>query len=576
MRCAWNADTVVSNSLLANLQLPPGPHARQAIRPTLQPGPVSCQWLRRWRSSSGCGTWPRRSCSPVLDRSGVSTAASGRAMTISTISSPSPSQRRQVKRVTMPTAPAGPAVAVGGGADRTIRRRRRWVTLIARLPSPAPHDAQHMIGTQGQPSAAVSGDDGTMIGALTRSPADVRGRMTEHAQAACRRRRAGTRRRRWSGFESPRERCADATKRRRGRCSDDVVEDGGSPSRGTRPRRGSPEVHLQAGPLPRQPVGDHVDADLRERSAPPSVSEPHAGEIGQQDGSGSRARPAGFMASRFGSRSARSADWGIIGRFQGLCRALHQGPSGPPGVTDAPIQRAVRARSGAKALRIRLPGSHQAKRQPIRVSCAPELDQTFRLQVLCQNRPTSCCQASWSAWSAPTAAASPTSWTRCAGCWASPKASELRGESMQDVIFNGSTSRKPASRASVELVSTTPTTAPAGREPVRRDRRQARAHARRHQQLLHQQPAGAPPRRAGRVFLGTGLGPRAYAIIGQGTISRIIESARGAAPVPRRGRRRLQVQGAAPRDRKPAEGHAREHDAVEDILRELDAATWTS
>ncbi len=51
-------------------------------------------------------------------------------------------------------------------------------------------------------------------------------------------------------------------------------------------------------------------------------------------------------------------------------------------------------------------------------------------------------------------------------------------------------------------------------EPVHRDRRQARAHARRHQQLLHQQPAGAPARRAGRV----------PAIIGQGTISRIIES----------------------------------------------------
>ena len=32
------------------------------------------------------------------------------------------------------------------------------------------------------------------------------------------------------------------------------------------------------------------------------------------------------------------------------------------------------------------------------------------------------------------------------------KASELRGESMQDVIFNGSTHRKPAGRASVELV----------------------------------------------------------------------------------------------------------------------------
>ena len=32
------------------------------------------------------------------------------------------------------------------------------------------------------------------------------------------------------------------------------------------------------------------------------------------------------------------------------------------------------------------------------------------------------------------------------------KASELRGESMQDVIFNGSGGRKPVSRASVELV----------------------------------------------------------------------------------------------------------------------------
>ena len=32
------------------------------------------------------------------------------------------------------------------------------------------------------------------------------------------------------------------------------------------------------------------------------------------------------------------------------------------------------------------------------------------------------------------------------------KASELRGESMQDVIFNGTNTRKAASRASVELV----------------------------------------------------------------------------------------------------------------------------
>ena len=31
-------------------------------------------------------------------------------------------------------------------------------------------------------------------------------------------------------------------------------------------------------------------------------------------------------------------------------------------------------------------------------------------------------------------------------------AKQLRGESMQDVIFNGSSTRKPVSRASVELV----------------------------------------------------------------------------------------------------------------------------
>jgi hypothetical protein len=51
----------------------------------------------------------------------------------------------------------------------------------------------------------------------------------------------------------------------------------------------------------------------------------------------------------------------------------------------------------------------------------------------------------------------------------------------------------------VELVFDNAGTAPAASGTVCRDRRQARAHARRHQQLLHQQPAGAPARRAGRV-----------------------------------------------------------------------------
>ena len=64
------------------------------------------------------------------------------------------------------------------------------------------------------------------------------------------------------------------------------------------------------------------------------------------------------------------------------------------------------------------------------------------------------------------------------------------------------------------------------------------------------------------IFLGTGLGPRAYAIIGQGMISASSNRKPGrAAPVPRRSGRRLEVQGAPPRDREPAARHAREPDA---------------
>ena len=104
------------------------------------------------------------------------------------------------------------------------------------------------------------------------------------------------------------------------------------------------------------------------------------------------------------------------------------------------------------------------------------------------------------------------------------KASELRGESMQDVIFNGSGQRKPAGRASVELVFDN-TLARAGgqwnafaeiavRRVLTRDGTSS--------YYINNQPVRR--RDVQDVFLGTGLGPRAYAIIGQGTISRIIES----------------------------------------------------
>ena len=104
------------------------------------------------------------------------------------------------------------------------------------------------------------------------------------------------------------------------------------------------------------------------------------------------------------------------------------------------------------------------------------------------------------------------------------KASELRGESMQDVIFNGSGQRKPASRASVELVFDNTIARAGGQWNSYAEIAVRRVLTRDGSSSYYIN--GQPVRRRDvqDVFLGTGLGPRAYAIIGQGTISRIIES----------------------------------------------------
>ncbi len=104
------------------------------------------------------------------------------------------------------------------------------------------------------------------------------------------------------------------------------------------------------------------------------------------------------------------------------------------------------------------------------------------------------------------------------------KASELRGESMQDVIFNGTTSRKPASRSSVELVFDNSDHRAGGQWGQFTEIAVKRVLTRdgTSSYYINNQPVRR--RDVQDVFLGTGLGPRAYAIIGQGTISRIIES----------------------------------------------------
>jgi len=104
------------------------------------------------------------------------------------------------------------------------------------------------------------------------------------------------------------------------------------------------------------------------------------------------------------------------------------------------------------------------------------------------------------------------------------RAAELRGESMQDVIFNGSGERKPASRASVEMVFDNSMGRVGGAWSGFAEISVKRVLTRDGQStyLINQQVVRRKD--VHDIFLGTGLGPRAYAIIGQGTISRIIEA----------------------------------------------------
>ena len=104
------------------------------------------------------------------------------------------------------------------------------------------------------------------------------------------------------------------------------------------------------------------------------------------------------------------------------------------------------------------------------------------------------------------------------------RASELRGESMQDVIFSGSSQRKASARASVELVfdnsdgRATGQWASYGEIAVRRvlTRDGTSSYFINNQQVRR--------RDVYDIFLGTGLGSRGYAIIGQGMINRLIEA----------------------------------------------------
>jgi chromosome segregation protein len=104
------------------------------------------------------------------------------------------------------------------------------------------------------------------------------------------------------------------------------------------------------------------------------------------------------------------------------------------------------------------------------------------------------------------------------------KAAELRGESMQDVIFNGSVNRKPAGRASVELVFDNSDGRIGGAWGQYAEISVKRVLTRDGSSSYYINNQNVRRRDVHDMFLGTGLGPRAYAIIGQGMISRIVEA----------------------------------------------------
>ncbi|MGL5813885.1 MAG: AAA family ATPase [Aeromonas sp.] len=103
-------------------------------------------------------------------------------------------------------------------------------------------------------------------------------------------------------------------------------------------------------------------------------------------------------------------------------------------------------------------------------------------------------------------------------------ARHLRGENMTDVIFNGSINRSAHGRASVELVFDNPhnrVPGEFGRFSEISVRREVLRDGSNHYQINGQK---CRRKDVTDLFLGTGLGPRSYAIIEQGTVSRLVES----------------------------------------------------
>ena len=103
-------------------------------------------------------------------------------------------------------------------------------------------------------------------------------------------------------------------------------------------------------------------------------------------------------------------------------------------------------------------------------------------------------------------------------------ASRLRGDSITDVIFNGSASRKPVGTASVELLFDNSETTLEGQYAKYAEISIRREVSRNGISGYFLNGTKCRRKDITGIFMGTGLGPRSYSIIEQGMISRLIEA----------------------------------------------------
>ena len=103
-------------------------------------------------------------------------------------------------------------------------------------------------------------------------------------------------------------------------------------------------------------------------------------------------------------------------------------------------------------------------------------------------------------------------------------ARNLRGESMEDVIFSGSSGRQPVGQASVELVFDNLDGRVKGEYAKYNEISVKRIATRVGKSKYFLNNTRCRRRDIADIFLGTGLGPRSYSIIEQGMVSRIIDA----------------------------------------------------